>query len=357
MQTRSFNLLLAAATFLLLSGCQKGLTDNQNDLLSKSGKGAGSLTPLGTTTPDVYVAGTLNGQSAYWKNGVAVLLPGGGQATGIVAIGSNVYVCGWGNDPTTHQYEALYWKNGVLTILSDPNSSALAYGIYVSGTDVYVAGYLGTFVRTGVYWKNGVATTLGSGQPEGIFVAPNGDIYIPNGETASFGSNKGPTYWKNGTLVTLPGDGASYVSAIAVQGTNVYAVGTSDKGATQTALYWKNSVAQPMFQRQNTMAWGVAVSSTGQALITGTSGSSVSTMQIVYWNGLGDLNVLSSGDWISINTGITVNPGTGDVYVCGSESNSPNSGAKYWKIPGGTGTPQPIFLGANATANAITLGL
>lgn len=147
-----------------------------------------------------------------------------------------------------------------------------------------------------------------------------------------------------------------------MQGTDVYAVGTDDKGVTQAALYWKDGVSQVMFPRKSTEAMAVTVTSSGQVLISGTSGPTVDSMQIVYWDGLGDLHVLSSGEFVSTTTGITVDPGTGDVYVCGSEFNSERTGpafAKYWMIPGGTGAPQVVVLSdgsSDATANAITLG-
>src|ERR1700754_4448529 len=90
-----FSLLSTAVLFLLLSGCQKGIVDNQTNPSLSPGKQNATLSPLGTP-PDVYVAGSDNGQAVYWKNGTKVDLSGGTQATGIVVAGSNVYVCGYG---------------------------------------------------------------------------------------------------------------------------------------------------------------------------------------------------------------------------------------------------------------------
>jgi hypothetical protein len=65
------------------------------------------------------------------------------MATGIVVIGTNVYVCGYGPGPV-----AQYWLNGVLTNLSDGTNPVMASGIAVSGTDVYIAGTEGLIIRT-----------------------------------------------------------------------------------------------------------------------------------------------------------------------------------------------------------------
>lgn len=348
-----FNLLLTAAIFLLLSGCRKSLTEDQTNPLLSTGNRGSTLTKL-DVTPDVYVAGSLGGQAAYWKNGVSVVLPGGSMATAIAVVGTDVYVCGWGFS-STFTLVAQYWKNGVLTTLSDGTEEVIALGIAVLGTDVYVAGSVGEFGQTGVYWKNGVATALGAGQPNGIVVSPTGDIYIPNGQT---GNN--PTYWLNGSLVNLPGNATSHVNAMAVQGSNVYAVGVDDHGNSQKALYWQNGTAGFLVNTINSNAMAVAVNASGQALISGTTGQNLNDLQIGYWNTLGDLSALSSGEFVSISTGVTVDGTTGDVYVCGSEFNTPSTGpaiAKYWKIV--QGSPQLVTLSngsTDATAVAITLG-
>lgn len=344
-----FNLLLTAAIFLLLSGCRKSLVENQTDPLLGTGKQAKTLTTLGVP-PDVYVAGSEGGQAKYWKNGLGVVLSGGEQANGIVAIGTDVYVSGWGHDPTTHNFVAKYWKNGVLTNLSDGTDNVLTNGIAVLGTDVYIAGTAGAWVRNAVYWKNGVITSLGSGQCDGIFVAPNGDIYIPNG---AYG---GATYWKNGTLVTLSTTATQYINAITVQGSDVYAVGVNDIGNHQTALYWKNGSLGFLTTSSNfTDAMAIAVSATGRVFISGTTGPAIGNLQIGYWTPLGDLNIISSGEFVALTTGIAID-GDENVYICGSEFNSvstPPARAKYWV----NGQVVNLSSGTtDATALAITLG-
>jgi hypothetical protein len=65
---------------------------------------------------------------------------------------------------------AVYWKNGVETVLPHSAANSFASSIYVSGNDVYVAGYeydTGQ-AKYAVYWKNGVEVKLTDGSTETI---------------------------------------------------------------------------------------------------------------------------------------------------------------------------------------------
>jgi hypothetical protein len=276
-------------------------------------------------------------------------------ANGIVIDGTDVYVCGYASDPTTFNLVAVYWKNGVLTTLSDGTDNAMATGIAVSGTDVYVSGRIGIFAGTAVYWKNGVEISLGWGEPNGVFAAANGDIYIANGEWGS------PSYWVNGTLQTLTGASNANVRAVAVNGSDVHVVGTQSAGATENALYWKNGILQYLLKPSKTAAMAVAVNSLGHAIISGTSGTNLNNMHISYWDGIGDLHVLATGQFVATSTGIAVDLLTDDIYVCGSEFNSqssPPARAKYWTISstGGTTSVDLSSGSGDAIALAIALG-
>jgi len=81
-------------------------------------------------------------------------------ATSIFVSGSDVYVAGY---ETLNNYTyATYWKNGVATNLTS-NIYSEASSIYVSGSDVYVAGFeVINGIKYAVYWKNGAATKLGA---------------------------------------------------------------------------------------------------------------------------------------------------------------------------------------------------
>ncbi|MBA3673788.1 MAG: hypothetical protein H0W75_02340 [Chitinophagaceae bacterium] len=68
---------------------------------------------------------------------------------------------------------AKIWKNGVATSLSDGTKDASAYSVFVSGSDVYVAGKeeAGS-ITIAKLWKNGVATSLSTANSGalGVFV-------------------------------------------------------------------------------------------------------------------------------------------------------------------------------------------
>ena len=67
------------------------------------------------------------------------------------------------------------WKNSSLQSLPATYNGGEAYSIFVSGTDVYAAGYQWSMGSGGnsiaTYWKNGVFTVLpGAGIVNGFFV-------------------------------------------------------------------------------------------------------------------------------------------------------------------------------------------
>jgi hypothetical protein len=80
-------------------------------------------------------------------------------ASAVFVSGSDVYIAG-GNQTGV----ATLWKNGVNTDLTAYTSPSLAYSVYVNGSDVYVSG-MGTNAngkRVATIWKNGVATNIGN---------------------------------------------------------------------------------------------------------------------------------------------------------------------------------------------------
>jgi hypothetical protein len=198
------------------------------------------------------------------------------------------------------------------------------------------------------------AEYLGTGVAFGIFAAANGDIYIPNVEWGN------PSYWKNGTPVTLTGTSNDIVQAIAVNGTDVFAVGVNSAGANETALIWQNGTRSTLSTASKSNAKGVAVNSFGLPLAAGISGTNLNNMQISYWDAVLDRIVLATGQYVATNTGIAIDLLTDDVYVCGTEFNSastPPARAKYWKITSGSQSVTPLSSGpSDATALAIALG-
>ena len=84
------------------------------------------------------------------------------SATGIVVVGTKVYVVGWELRPS-NKYVAKLWINGVGIDLSQESESAVATCIYVYGNDVYVGGSTNNIINQrpkAVIWKNGTPIDL-----------------------------------------------------------------------------------------------------------------------------------------------------------------------------------------------------
>jgi hypothetical protein len=179
----------------------------------------GFIGPAVTVGSDVYVAGCDSiGDGVYWKNGILHVFahtPTPGAAIPVsclyVTPGGDVYVGG-----TDWQNRAAIWKNGIETTIASSGSAVPLNNIrsiFVNGTDVYSTSMLsftgGTYMPA--YWKNGVEVELpGNGATYGIansiFVSGS-DVYVAG--TTSLGG----VLWKNGvaTLLSPRGNANSVV--------------------------------------------------------------------------------------------------------------------------------------------------
>lgn len=110
---------------------------------------------------DVYVGGRMD-FPMYWKNEEAVRLHENyGEVNQITTLGGDVYAVGFynKNNSNSTNHTACYWKNDELVEIED---GAIAYGIFIAGSDVYVAGAKGRFNAEykACYWKNGKRVML-----------------------------------------------------------------------------------------------------------------------------------------------------------------------------------------------------
>lgn len=143
---------------------------------------------------------TTNGTLSCFVWAICLLLLSSCKKSGTVAE-VNVYVCGWDWNSTA---TTKYWKNGSPVELVDGTKISDAVSIFVSGSDVYVAGYVDT---TGdplaTYWKNGKPVILAKDANASSIVVEGSDVYVAGVE--SYGTSETAVYWKNGMPVLLDG--------------------------------------------------------------------------------------------------------------------------------------------------------
>jgi hypothetical protein len=335
--------------------------------VDESGSGDGWLkvhvddgTGANPQVADVYVAGWestgTHTVAKYWKNGIAVPLPGGTASEGATSIfvsGTDVYVAGWG-DNGTHSLSQ-YWKNGTPVQLSDGTYDARASSIVVSGGDVYVAGFDGyqnsdSTCQGAVYWKDGAAVPL-NGSLWGKHSAEARSISVSGGDVHVVGGAEASAYdWKRGSdteNMALPG-GTTATSVAVSAGGDVYAAGYAYSPALDTgqAYYWVNGSATPLSGDTSTSyASGIAVHD-GHAYLAGSLDGAP-----MWWidgadQGLTDGTIAGGAEAITVAGNTT--------YLAGWESVTAHTQAVYWRarqlVPLSDGSHA-----AEATAIAVVL--
>ncbi|HEY5745592.1 MAG TPA: hypothetical protein VIU12_05930 [Chryseolinea sp.] len=214
---------------------------------------------------DVYVAGQENHGAGIgtiakvWKNGaVTALTTSSGAAHSVFVSGNDVYVAGW--EEVATGWIAKVWKNGVATNLSPADQRAYAHAVFVSGNDVYVAGqhYNGTTFVLEV-WKNGISEIIDPNTPasdvSAMFVS-DGDVYLVGNEVRNGQYNA--KVWKNGTGTFLSSAAGSDAKSVYVYDGDVYIAGWEyDNDRKQVATLWKNGVASAL--ATDAFAYGVIV--------------------------------------------------------------------------------------------------
>jgi hypothetical protein len=205
---------------------------------------------------DIYVIG-FNQRSEFsdnkpvlWKNGIEQTLGNGSNfynPSSIFVSGNDVFVAGWGSATNVSgNGVAVLWKNGLIQNLTDGSNNAYALSVFVSGSDVYVAGteeHSVTHNTVAKIWKNGVVQNLTDGSTSAgassVFVS-EGNIYVAGYEVNSLGHFVA-TIWKNGVPQKLTDStNEGIAKSVFVSDGNVYVAGYD-----QTShMLWKNGVAQ-----------------------------------------------------------------------------------------------------------------
>ena len=206
---------------------------------------------------DVYLVGNTSHGASYWKNGNLNYLHTGSvlnsAAYAIAVSGSDVYVGGWVQDAGDTHSRAVYWKNGIETSLTDGTTSSMVNSIAVNGSDVYCAGQNNQpdegnsgGLNKAACWKNQTQIPLNGAvvASDGTFargIALSGtDVYV-TGYIIS-----GVALWKNGSLQTIDDSSGSPLDsfgfAVGINGSDVYVLGEHGN----EAAYWKNGTIKDM---------------------------------------------------------------------------------------------------------------
>jgi|GEM_PF-697673 len=237
----------------------KGINVLNYEVLVRSTTGAIQSNSSDGSQETIYIAGYTNNNSSngiakIWKNGVATSLTDGksdGFAYGLFVSGNDIYVAG------ADGFFAKYWKNGIGTNLTDGSGTAYAHSIFVKGQDVYVAGVVGAGVVT--LWKNGVATTLSDGKDP--FAMAN-SVFVNGSDVFVCGTDHGSAkIWKNGVAMNLS-DGKSHgvAYAVVVNDNHVYVAGTEN----DVAKIWKDGIGKNLTDgSNNAVAYSIAVNERG----------------------------------------------------------------------------------------------
>ena len=300
---------------------------------------------------DVYVAGYeykagIGSVAKLWKNGADLNLSSGTEANSVFVTGGDVYVAGYTlRSIGTNKNFATVWKNGIAEYLSKDTRNGWATSVFVTGDDVYVAGYEreyinGELYECGVVWKNGEAQYLSEGDHSiaySVFVY-NGDVYVSG---MSGAIDPRAVLWKNGTpqyLSDYAYSGGEWcpTSAVSVFVSNgdVYVAGTEHCSSLHTAKLWKNGEEQLLSEAvmRNSNARSVYVSG-GNVYVAGTLYVNDEPRAVLWINGAQQFINVSFEVSSSFANSVFVSDK--DVYVAGTEySMLPTSYfaiSKFWK--------------------------
>ena len=330
------NLLDGKPLLVLLIGVAVSTTSCKSD--------PGSILKDGHSgKPIVMVAGYsgtngTNHVAKYWEDGQEVVLSNGtndAYANSIFVSGSDVFIAGTEATPQTEL--PVYWQNNTETKLPIKSGYGRANSVYISGGNAYIAGGDSTWA---VYWKNGLETVLenadSGSSANAVFVSGN-DVYI----AGTRGYNA--VYWKNGNIVDLTGYTVPTqhvrVNGISVVNGDIFVVGYVNYAASPFPYmnYWANGVATDLntgydiSSPNNNFGEVCSVFASGNDLYI--AGMVETTNQMinhaVYWkNGVETVLTGSATNTFACSIYIYEN----DVYVAGYEYNAgqPKS-AVYWK--------------------------
>lgn len=303
-----------------------------------------NINACGIPVGSVYIVGTTGGP-VIWKDGIITNLANNGNfgyANSVFVTDTDVYVAGSEHIGTINSQKAKIWKNGIGSYLTNNINESIGKSIYVSGTDVYVAG---SDNGEATIWKNGVISyltnTFGYSTANSVFVFGN-DVYVAGHKYD--GTNRFATVWKNGVATNLNAGTTNQGSAnsVFVSGADVYVAGKIFTGSDFATL-WKNGVAINLGNAPS-VANSVFVSG-NDVYVAGVKGSGSTLASAVLWkNGIETTLALNSYN----NTAKSVYVYGIDVYVAGIKDYGGNI-PTVWK----NGTPTYLTPGYTIETNSV----
>lgn len=256
-------------------------------------------------------------EEGYEKQGIALRPPGDPIDIEPGELPTSIWAVGSGFQSTS----ANVWYNGTDSALQGtPTSSTASSSVYVSGSDVYVAGILDD--RATVWKNNAIYAQYDLGTVGLSIVVSNGDIYVAGRER--FTNYNRAVYWKNGVKTTLPvttnptnGITDSNAMKIFVSGSTVYVTGAINLKAT----VWVNGVINSLSTVYFSLADGICVYG-DYIYIAGyeTISQETGKVKAKYWKRSITTGAITSS---SLNTGLvgaaatSISVSSGIVYVCG----------------------------------------
>jgi hypothetical protein len=213
---------------------------------------------------NVIGTGILNGSVLYPTlvsstsgGGRLIKINNNSSASSVFLSGTDIYVAGYRREfiPNAccgNLYSvAMLWKNGVSIDLNSTNNNAEARSVFISGNNVYVGGYESNGINSiAKIWKNGVGTNLSDGLTSTVINSlyiNNSDVYAVGVEYLNGYSNgiqlSRAKLWKNGTPLNLTnGKFPAEAYSIFVAGSDVYCGGFESNGSKKVATIWKNGI-------------------------------------------------------------------------------------------------------------------
>jgi hypothetical protein len=273
-----------------------------------------------------------------------------------------VYVSGYCWDSLMARFVPVYWEDTTVHYISGAaGTNSYARAITWSNNELFIAGQFSEWTPAGGLWVNGKSTDLGLGDTAAlsdilsVYVSGN-DIYLAGfgvNSWADYGNNTYAKIWKNGTITNLNSSpGYSRAVGATVAGQDVYIAWTETKAnGYNMAVYNKNENRFVLDSVSADVSCQGICSSGSDVYIAGNLFDTVSKKNLcVYWKNGSLINIPATNENNTYASGIVA--AGNDVYVSGSAGLLNTSYAVYWK----NGTEHRITDGTlPAVAYAITV--